>query len=884
MMMTMKNRLTLAVSLLLLGLMGATSFLFLSMFKQQLKGIIATEQQLLLTEVASSLDDKLFLAQTQIVSTAKLVSTEVLASGDTAQDFLDHRPGLQEAFDNHIFFFSPEGRIIAESPFVANRRGLDFSFRPYIKDTLATSASVISDPYVSSQPHKHPVIMMTAPVFDQEGKIVAILAGSLDLMRPNMLGKLSEKKIGKNGYLYLATMDRVMVMHPDKTRIFKNIPEGRNPLLDRALQGFEGMDENLTREGVPMLTSFKRLRVKNWFLAANYPQAEAYAPLTRAGQILLAGMLAITLAAFVVIRFFSQYLTNSLLAFTRHVAELDTKTGDARLFHSTGGDETATLAKAFNAMLEKLDRQQEELRQSEEIYRTVTEFSSEFIYWRGSDKKMIFVSKNCGQLTGYSEEEFLDDPGLLDELFHPEDRERWGQHVHPADEAGKLLGLEFRIITKVGQMRWVSHICAEIHDETGSFLGWRGDLVDITERKLAEEEKDKLELQFQQAQKMESVGRLAGGVAHDFNNMLGVILGHTELAMRQGAPGHPLQAHLREISKAAERSANLTRQLLAFARKQTVAPRELDLNATVTGMLTMLQRLIGEDISLVWQPLEELWPVKMDPSQFDQLLVNLCINARDAIDDVGTIAIETGNRVFDEDYCASHLGFKPGDYVRLTISDNGCGMDKEIVAHIFEPFFTTKGIGKGTGLGLATVYGVVKQNNGFVNVYSEPGQGTIFTIYLPRHVGNGAQVQTAKPAGPAIGGQETILLVEDDPAILHMITIMLEGMGYMVLAANFPDKAIRFAKEHDGEIRLLITDVIMPEMNGRDLAMNLVSLNPRIKCLFMSGYTADIIAHHGVLDAGVSFIQKPFSMQELATTVRKVLDSAEGVLENGFFT
>ena len=872
--MTMKSRLTLAVSLLLLCLMGVTSFLFLSMFKQQLKGIIASEQQLLLTEIAGSLDDKLSLAHAQLVSTATIVSTEALVSGDTAQDFLDHRPGLLDAFDNHIFLYSPEGRIIAESPFVPNRRGLDFSFRPYIKDTQTALVPVISDPYVSSQPHKHAVIMMTAPVFNQEGRIIAILGGSLDLMRLNILGKISEKKIGKSGYLYLTTMDRVMVMHPDKDRIFKKIPEGKNPLLDRALQGFEGTDENHSREGVPMLTSFKRLRVKNWLLAANYPQAEAFAPLTRTGEILLVGMLAITLAAFVVIRFFSQYLTSSLLAFTRHVAEIDTKKGEARLFHAGGGDETATLAKAFNAMLEKLDRQQEELRQSEEIYRTVTEFTSEFIFWRGPDKKMIFVSPNCCQLTGYSEEEFLADPDLLDELFHPEDRERWDQHVHPVDEAGKLLALEFRIITRTGEVRWVNHICAEIHDDNGCFLGWRGDLVDITERKLAEEEKGQLELQFQQAQKMESVGRLAGGVAHDFNNMLGVILGHTELALRQGNPDHPLHAHLIEISKAAERSANLTRQLLAFARKQTVAPKELDLNATVAGMLTMLQRLIGEDISLVWQPQEDLWPVKMDPSQLDQLLANLCINARDAIDDVGTITIETGRRVFDEVYCDNHLGFRPGDYVRLAISDDGCGMDKETLGHIFEPFFTTKGVGKGTGLGLATVYGVVKQNNGFVNVYSELGQGTTFTIYLPRYMGNGVQAQPEKVVGPVLGGQEMILLVEDDPAILHMITVMLEGMGYTVLAANSPDKAIRLAQEHAGEIRLLMTDVIMPEMNGRDLAMNLVSLYPRLKRLFMSGYPANIIAHHGVLDAGVSCIQKPFSMQELATTVRKVLDSA----------
>ena len=376
---------------------------------------------------------------------------------------------------------------------------------------------------------------------------------------------------------------------------------------------------------------------------------------------------------------------------------------------------------------------------------------------------------------------------------------------------------------------------------------------------------------------------MAGGVAHDFNNMLAVILGHAELAMCQGDPASPLHAHLIEINKAAERSAELTQQLLAFARKQTVAPRELDLNEAVAGMLTMLQRLIGEDISLVWQPQEELWPVKMDPSQLDQLLANLCVNARDAIDDVGTITIETGRRVFDEAYCANHLGFTPGEYVRLAISDNGCGMDKETLAHIFEPFFTTKGVGKGTGLGLATVYGVVKQNNGFVNVCSEPGQGTRFTIYLPRHVGNGVQVRTENSVVPVMGGQETILLVEDDPAILQMAAMMLEGMGYTVLAANSPEEAIRMAKEHDGEIRLLVTDVIMPEMNGRNLATNLSSLYPRLKCLFMSGYTANIIAHHGVLDAGVSFIQKPFSMQKLATTVRKVLDSAEGVLENGFF-
>ncbi len=254
-------------------------------------------------------------------------------------------------------------------------------------------------------------------------------------------------------------------------------------------------------------------------------------------------------------------------------------------------------------------------------------------------------------------------------------------------------------------------------------------------------EKLSLESQLRQAQKMESVGRLAGGVAHDFNNMLGVIIGHTELALEQMDPAQPLFTSMQEIRKAALRSADLTRQLLAFARKQTVAPKVLDLNETVEGMLKMLRRLIGEDIDLVWLPDSDLWPVKMDPSQIDQILANLCVNARDAIEGVGKITIETHKVTFDEAYCADHSGFIPGDFVMLAVSDDGQGMDKETLDKIFEPFFTTKGIGKGTGLGLATVYGIVKQNNGFINVYSEPGQGTTFKIYLPRHAAETEQME-----------------------------------------------------------------------------------------------------------------------------------------------
>jgi PAS domain S-box-containing protein len=384
----------------------------------------------------------------------------------------------------------------------------------------------------------------------------------------------------------------------------------------------------------------------------------------------------------------------------------------------------------------------------------------------------------------------------------------------------------------------------------------------------------KLEEQMRQAQKMESVGRLAGGVAHDFNNMLNVILGNTEIAMEDLAPDDPLYNNLSEIFSAANRSADITRQLLAFARKQTIAPKVLDLNRTIKSMLKMLQRLIGEDIDLAWRPETTIWPVRMDPSQIDQILANLCINARDAIADIGKITIETGTATFDSAYCAEHPGFVAGYFVLLAVSDNGCGMEHETLANLFEPFFTTKDVDKGTGLGLATVYGIVKQNDGFINIYSEPGQGTIFRIYLPRYLAATETPEKKTSDKTNLEGTETILLVEDEPSILRMTRMMLERTGYKVLAAGTPEEAIALAREHAGEIHLLMTDVVMPRMNGRDLARNLLSLYPNLNLLFMSGYTANLIAHHGVLDEGVQFIQKPFAKQDLLIKVREVLDDS----------
>jgi PAS domain S-box-containing protein len=395
---------------------------------------------------------------------------------------------------------------------------------------------------------------------------------------------------------------------------------------------------------------------------------------------------------------------------------------------------------------------------------------------------------------------------------------------------------------------------------------------DVSERMRAERERAALEAELYQAQKMESVGRLAGGVAHDFNNMLGVILGHLELALEEAEPSQPLVADLQEIRKAAEHSAELTRQLLAFARKQIVTPTVLGLDQAVSGMVKMLQRLIGENIVLEQRQSGDIWSVKVDPSQIDQLLANLCVNARDAIDGDGRVIIELGNLTVEAaGRCASGSEVVPGEYVRLAVTDDGCGIAPETLAHIFEPFFTTKGVGKGTGLGLATVYGIVKQNQGFIDVQTALGRGTTFAVHLPRHVGAAGE-QGELVAAPA-RGQETILVVEDEPAILRVTTRILAKLGYVVLAAGTPREALRLAEEHRGHIDLLLSDVMMPEMNGRELARSLLAVRPRLRHLFMSGYTADVIAQKGVLDGSVELVSKPFSRAELAAAIRKALDS-----------
>ncbi len=522
--------------------------------------------------------------------------------------------------------------------------------------------------------------------------------------------------------------------------------------------------------------------------------------------------------------------------------------------------------RALEEAAERASRKQAEdsLRRSEERFRRVFEESPVGMVLFGADYCIINANQAFCQMVGRSREELLG-TRLLD-LTHADDRSASLEQVEKLF-LGELSSsqLETRYLARDNRIVWGHVTSSLLQDSSRRLLLGLGVVQDITERKNLEE-------QFRQAQKMEAIGRLAGGVAHDFNNLLGVIMGYSELALMQLGPKGDLRDLLNQILKAGERAASLTRQLLAFSRKQILEPRVLDLNTLLNDLEKMLKRVIGEDIDLITRLQKDLGRVKADQGQLEQIVMNLVVNARDAMPKGGRLTLETANVLLDEGYARHRHPVQPGPYVMLAVSDTGAGMTPEVQARIFEPFFTTKGMGKGTGLGLATVYGIVKQSGGYIWVYSEPGQGSTFKIYLPRVE---ELAEKAHQAGTAASprGTETVLVVEDEEEVRELVVKSLQKYGYQVLATGDVDRAVKLAEEHAGPIHLLMTDVVLPKMGGRDLARCLKGLRPDLKVLYTSGYTDDAIVHHGVLEPGVAFLQKPFALSSLARKVREVLDA-----------
>jgi two-component system, cell cycle sensor histidine kinase and response regulator CckA len=513
-----------------------------------------------------------------------------------------------------------------------------------------------------------------------------------------------------------------------------------------------------------------------------------------------------------------------------------------------------------------IDRKQNEdaLRDSEERYRRIIETTAEGIWTLDAGDRTTFVNQNMARMMGVAASDMVGQPllALLDERDRPR-AEVQLERLHEGIEEQ----FDFKVHRAGGSMSWLLVTAAPLYGADARYAGALIMCSDISERK-------RLEEQYRQAQKMEAIGRLAGGVAHDFNNLITIVNGCADLVLAKLRADDPAGEFIREIKNAGERGAGLTRQLLAFSRQQVLEPRVVDLNAIVSDMERLLARMIGEDIALSKSLDRRLGRVKVDPGQVQQIIMNLAVNARDAMPNGGQLTIETRNVDLDEDYTRLHSDVRPGGYVMLVVSDTGIGMDSDVRTRIFEPFFTTKEPGRGTGLGLATVYGIVKQSGGHINVYSEPRHGTTFKVFLPR-VDEPLSNAGLHPVMPkALRGTETVLLVEDEDTVRLLSRHILQLYGYTVIEARGPEEAIAKAKAHEGTIHLLLTDVVMPGGGGRHVAEQIGASRPGVKVLFVSGYTDDAVVRYGILHAEAAFLQKPFTAASLAAKVREVLDGA----------
>ncbi|MDA8412702.1 MAG: PAS domain S-box protein [Desulfobacteraceae bacterium] len=972
---SLRVKMALMVSVLIVTMVSAIATLTIVSLEHRIKDDVSSQQFTLVSSLANSVDDKLVMAQEALLAVVGDLPSPEINNADAVQAFLDKKKVLHTLFDNGLFVFSREGTLIAESPFLPGRRGLNFAFRGYFQQTITTGKPVISAPFRSSKPQNDPSIMLTAPLKDKSGNIVAVLGGSLNLLQANFLGQIPLIRIGSSGYLYLYDTDRMMILHPDRKRMLKqDVPVGANRLFDLAIAGFEGSGETVNSRGIKSLASFKRLKSTSWILAANYPVAEAYAAAILARKTLLLNLLPLTVLILLATLYFMNRLFHPLRLFTDHIRSLPGKEGQERQFPVTGSDEIGTLAQVFNDFAAGQERQQEQLREARdrseeerskteaiiaaigesltiqdtefrilyqnqrsremlgdlvgtfcyrsihglehpcaicaltETYcdgrvhrlensamtggkRTHYEMTSSAIF--GADGRIVggieMVRditdrklgeerlKKSGQLLAeaqqiarlgifernivnneiiWSAEMYsifglnqLDGPITAERVLEaivPDERDRFESTIRSALYDSKIFDLEYTILRPDGALRIIAAHGQVADDEAGQPLRLVGVCQDITERRQAEEslrilsqavvqsptaivitdpsgtieyvnprfteltgysaeeavgrnpriissghtpaevyrelwetilagdkwqgelynrkkngelyweramiapifggdgeiahfiaikedisDQRALENQLRHSQKMEAIGRLSAGIAHDFNNILTVVIGYASLQMMISEEGSPLKLDMENIVTTANRGVSLTKDLLAFSRKQPLNPEPVDLNSVVTTVSDLLQRLIGKGIELKIALSPVALPVLANSNNLVQVLMNLATNARDAMPDGGVLRLSAESVLLGNELKSRYGYGASGTYALLSISDTGCGMDDATVNRVFEPFFTTKELGKGTGLGLSISYGIIKQHKGYIMCNSKPGVGTTFQIYIP---------------------------------------------------------------------------------------------------------------------------------------------------------
>ena len=741
----------------------------------------------------------------------------------------------------------------------------DISNRDYFRSIMAGGPAQITPPLVS-RTTGIPTIFIVAPIKNEAEVPQGLIGAGISL---NYVRVVAENlKAYKTGYGIVVAKDGSLIHHPDSNLVMrKKISEFEDPSVRELGRLMTAGGSGVFRYrymGQKKMAFYRPVTVAGWSVATVVPEAELFAPALRLLWVMVGFTVLLSIVVGLVILLAAFHLTRPILALSSHAQLIASGTMNPGLLRVDNHDEIGLLGQTFNQMVVNLDNEMQTIKTNEAKYRSLVNSINIGIYRSVISPSHEFIQVNTAmaRIFGYgSVEDML--PTAPDQLYrNPED---YWSSVQEISQRGSIRGRELRFLKKDGSIIWGSISASAEFDEHDDIKWINGFVEDITERK-------ELTEQLRQSQKMEAIGTLAGGVAHDFNNLLTVIMGYGNMLKKSIDAEGPANKHLEHLLSAGEKAAQLTRSLLAFSRKQIIDLKPADLNEIVDGMGKLLHRVIGEDIHLTFELHPNPLPILVDVGPIEQVLLNLATNARDSMPNGGLICISTELVTLSARQMIKHQSIAPGDYAVLSVSDNGAGMTEAVKLRIFEPFFSTKAVGKGTGLGLSILFGIVKQHEGDISVYSEPGIGTTFKIYLPIMRHGGPQQECASPT-PAEGGTETILIAEDNAEVRHLAHEVLASSGYRVILAQDGEDAISKFVEHADGIDLVLLDVVMPRINGKEVYDTIKSMRPQIKALFMSGYTADIINQKGILDEGLNYISKPLTPDALLRKVREILNS-----------
>ncbi|HSW62275.1 MAG TPA: ATP-binding protein [Dissulfurispiraceae bacterium] len=800
------------------------------------------------------IDHNLEERRSALVHKATLITGDLIISPERAQRLLDESAGTKTLFAKGLYLFARDGTLIAESPKAPGLTTRNFAFREYFKETVRLGEPVISSPFISAHRNGKPVIMMTAPVFGADGALIGVLGGATAI---DMLDILFDASLG---HYTLIAGDGTIILHADASLIMTKM----EPSIFSALSAKAAAEQSVVMQrtdqmGVEVISMARRLKTTGWILAINADKADFYRPIRQMEEAFIVILVTGTPIVVLLIIVISRMLTAPLRLLTRQVQNIQDAADTSQRVTIASCDEVGRLADIVNSMLDTVADSQRIIQEKERLFSTWYDRSKDGICffnheWRSLDCNDAMLS--MFELGSH------ENSGLASLL---PDAAKDIQAKMRTD--GFLKDYEAHLTRQDGKQVTVLFSCEVVKDDSGIPMVYLGIFRDITEQV-------KLMQQLRHSQKMETVGQLAGGVAHDFNNILCAMIGFCYLAKMKTGEDHPARRYLDHIAALMERGANLTKSLLAFSRKQLLAVRPEHINEIIEDISEFLRRIIGTDIQLETALAGEDLVVMADRGQIEQVLMNLATNARDAMPDGGSLRIGVARCEIDKDFVHAHGYGAHGTYAALTVEDSGAGMDEKTMEKIFEPFFTTKAEGKGTGLGMAIAYGIIKQHKGFINVYSEVGKGTVFRIYLP--VAQQKRLPAEQDAEPArVGGTETILLVEDDATLRSVLRSVLSESGYRVIEAADGSEAAELFRRRQNEIDLVLMDVIMPEMGGKASYNEIRIIRPDAKVLFISGYTADHLSAKSILREGLHFVSKPVSPQELLRKIREVLTAGQ---------